>query len=385
MRIVYCISDHTPAGGTERTLSIQANYFVQKGYDVHIITTELPSSSKTAFDFSEKIQFHCLNINYEEVDNSTSLIKIFKRIQKGKVHKKRLTSLLCTLQPDFTISLFGHEVSFLYTINDKSLKIVQYHFSHHARLIELKSNGSSLFQKCFTLMKERRKQSFINYYDAFVVLTNEDAKTWKKISNIHVIPNAISFTPSVVSSCTNKQILSVGRLTTLKGYDILLQIWSKIANKYPEWHLHIYGKGEDYDKLKQIIQQLGIGNSVQIFPPTNNIIEKYIDSSIYVMTSRSEGFPMVLPEAMICGLPCVSFATSCGPSEIITQGEDGFIVPFGDTQGFCNKLKLLMDNEYLRRQMGEKAHSNIMRYSIDNIMKQWEMLFQQLSNRNSPT
>ena len=166
---------------------------------------------------------------------------------------------------------------------------------------------------------------------------------------------------------------------------MLLNAWNKIAHQHPDWELVIYGQGNDYNSLKSLINQYGIAHSVYIFPPTKDIIDKYINASIYVMSSRYEGFPMVLPEAMVCGLPCVSFDAPCGPSEIITQGEDGFVVPFGDIQGLADKLELLMDNENLRCQMGIKARSNIMRYSVDNIMKQWEELFLQLSNKKSST
>ena len=385
MRIVFCISDCSRAGGMDRTLSLQANYWVEHGNEVYIVTTEKPQNEKPAFQFSPQIKFYNLRIHYNDVNNSMSPIKILSRLYKGRVHKKRLNALLLTLHPDFTISLFEHELSFLHSVKDGSLKIVQYHFSRYSRSIDLQYNGTNIFHKWFSLIKEWRKQLLINYYDAFIVLTDEDAKAWQNMPNLYVIPNAISFIPPKTSTCLNKQVISVGRLTTQKGYDMLLNAWNKIAHQHPDWELVIYGQGNDYNSLKSLINQYGIAHSVYIFPPTKDIIDKYINASIYVMSSRYEGFPMVLPEAMVCGLPCVSFDAPCGPSEIITQGEDGFVVPFGDIQGLADKLELLMDNENLRCQMGIKARSNIMRYSVDNIMKQWEELFLQLSNKKSST
>lgn len=383
MNIVFCISDCSRAGGMDRTLSIQANYWAENGHEVHIVTTENPQNENPVFTFSDKIQFHNLEIGYNEVNDSISLVKILQRIQKGKVHKKKLNSLLQTLHPDFTISFFEHELSFLHSLKDGSLKIVQYHFSRHSRSIDLQFNGARFYTKCFALIKERRKQHLVNLYDAFVVLTHEDAKTWRKRENLYIITNALSFIPTQISNCLNKQIISVGRLTTQKGYDLLLAAWQKICYKYPDWQLSIYGQGKDHEYLQQIIQEHALGNSVHIFPPTKDIINQYINASIYVMSSRYEGFPMVLPEAMVCGLPCVSFAAPCGPSEIITQGEDGFIVPPEDIQGLAEKLELLMENENLRCEMGKKARSNIMRYSVDNIMQQWEKLFNNLLKSKS--
>lgn len=375
MRIVYCISDYSPAGGTERTLSIQANYFAQCGHEVHIIITEVPQQKEPAYKFSDKIKIHELNICYREVDNSTSPFKISDRIMKGRRHKQMLEHLLCQLHPDFTVSLFGHEIAFLYRLKDGSRKVLQYHFSRYSRSIECRYNKTSLFQKMFTLFKEWRKRRFINEYDAFVVLTNEDAKCWKNIKNLHVIPNAISFIPENSSTCLNKQVISVGRLNVQKGYDMLLQAWSIVAGKYPDWRLVIYGQGEEHAKLQAMMQQYAIEGSVCIFPPTRDIVDKYVESSIYVMSSRYEGFPMVLPEAMACGLPCVSFMAPCGPSEIITQGEDGFLVPIDDIHELSEKLSILIADAHLRVKMGERARQNIMRYSVVQVMKQWERLF----------
>lgn len=198
------------------------------------------------------------------------------------------------------------------------------------------------------------------------------------IRNLYVITNAISFIPEKSSTCLNKQVISVGRLTVQKGYDMLLDAWSRVVSMHPGWKLVIYGKGDDYVKLQVIIQQYKLGDSVHIFPPTRDIVNKYLESSVYVMSSRYEGFPMVLPEAMACGVPCVSFDAPCGPAEIISDGEDGFITPLGDVQRLAEKLSLLMSDDDLRIKMGKNARRNVMRYSVDRIMKQWVDLFEAL-------
>lgn len=378
MKIVYCIGDCSQGGGTERTISIQASYFAEHGHEVHIITEEIPEYKKNMYYFSDKIQIHNLDIGYRKVDNSISPLKIWERIKKGRKHKRRLEQLLCRLRPDFTISVFGHDTSFLYGINDGSRKVLQYHFSRYSRSIEFKYNGVSVFKKWFGLIKEWRKRKFINRYDAFVVLTKEDAKDWKNIRNLYVITNAVSFIPEKSSTCLDKQVISVGRLTVQKGYDMLLEAWNKVASEHPDWKLAIYGKGEDYVKLQAVIRQYRLDNSVHIYPPTRDIVDRYLESSVYVMSSRYEGFPMVLPEAMACGLPCVSFAAPCGPTEIISDGEDGFVTLLGNVQALADRLSLLMSDDALRIKMGKNARQNIMRYSKDRVMKQWIDLFGEL-------
>ena len=180
MKIVYCIFDCSSSGGTERALSLQANYFAGKGNEVHIVTTEKPSCKQNSYIFSDNISFHNLSINYREVDNSLSPLKIIYRIKKGHKHKQQLAKLLFALKPDFTIGMFGHDSSFLYKINDGSKKILEYHFSRYHRKIEFAS--AIFWKRWFALLREWRKCKFINKYDAFIVLTQQDAKNWKDIN-----------------------------------------------------------------------------------------------------------------------------------------------------------------------------------------------------------
>lgn len=378
MKIVYCIFDCSSPGGTERTLFLQANYFAEKGEEVHIVTTEKASHPQNSYYVSDNISFHNLNINYQEVDNSLSPRKIINRILKGYKHKKKLNELLISLRPDVTIAMFGHESSFLHKINDGSKKIIEYHFSRYHRSIEFAS--ASYWKKQFALFKEWRKCRFINRYDAFVVLTNRDAANWKQFKNIFVIPNALPFIPKETSNCENKKVISVGRLSPEKGYNTLIEAWKIVTSHHPDWELEIYGAGQEYDNLCSLIKKYSLTN-ISINSPVQNIDKKYIKSSIYLMTSQYEGFGIVLIEAMICGLPCISFDCPCGPSEIITNKEDGFLVPVNDTLALANKICLLIEHNDLRQKMGKKARQNVMRYSPDKIMKKWDMLFEILLNQ----
>lgn len=377
MKIVYCIPDCSYSGGTERTLSLQANYFAENGHEVHIVTTEKPYKAYNSYVFSDKIKFHNLSINYKEVDNLTSLSGIISKIKKNQVHFKKLTTLLTAIKSDFTITLYGHELSFLYKIKDGSKKIIEFHFSRYYKKIEC-SNNTSLLKKWFVFLKEWRKRYFIHNYDAFVVLTQEDAINWKKYKKTYVIPNAIPFVHIHTSNCQNKKIISVGRLTFQKGYDMLIEAWNMIANKYPEWEINIYGSGEEYSKLISKIEKYNLSNSLKIYPPVNDIKSKYIESAIYVMSSRYEGLPMVLIEAMSCGLPCISFACPCGPSEIIKNGDNGYIVPERNIRALADKMQILIENEKKRKEMGRRAKQEIACYSKEHVMSLWSNLFYSL-------
>ena len=378
MKIVYCIFDCSSSGGPERALSLQANYFAGKGNEVHIVTTEKPSCKQNSYIFSDNISFHNLSINYREVDNSLSPLKIIYRIKKGHKHKQQLAKLLFALKPDFTIGMFGHDSSFLYKINDGSKKILEYHFSRYHRKIEFAS--AIFWKRWFALLREWRKCKFINKYDAFIVLTQQDAKNWKDIKKLYVIPNALPFIPQQISTCENKKAISVGRLSPEKGYDLLIKAWKLVTERHPDWELEIYGDGQEKSKLYSIISEYSLSN-ISINAPIRNIEDKYTESSIYLMSSHYEGFGIVLIEAMACGLPCVSFNCPYGPSEILTDNENGFLIPINDIYTLADKVCILIEKEEMRKKMGHKAYIAAMQYSPIKVMKKWEKLFDDLKKK----
>lgn len=129
-----------------------------------------------------------------------------------------------------------------------------------------------------------------------MILTNKDAKNWEKLKNLYVIPNALPFISEITSTCDNKKVISVGRLSPEKGYDLLIEAWNLVALRHPDWILEIYGNGDEYDKLKSMITKYSLSKNISIHSSIANITEKYIESSIYVMTSHYEGFGIVLIE-----------------------------------------------------------------------------------------
>ncbi len=160
-----------------------------------------------------------------------------------------------------------------------------------------------------------------------------------------------------------------------------MQSWQKVHAKNPEWILEIYGKFDASEGVEILAKSLQIENSVHFFEPQKNIINNYLQSSIYVMSSRFEGFGMVLIEAMSCGIPCVSFDCPFGPSDIITNEEDGFLVENGNTNALAEKLNLLIEDTELRLKMGQRAKENVKRFLPENIMQQWDELFKLVAHQ----
>jgi glycosyltransferase involved in cell wall biosynthesis len=214
-------------------------------------------------------------------------------------------------------------------------------------------------------------------FDKFVVLTNSNKDEWNN-KNCVVIANPLSFYPEQSSSQENPKVIVVGTHSYNKGYDLLLQAWAKISIMHPDWSLNIYGKIDNDQTFVKLSEQLGTVNSVRFFSPISQIQEAYLDASIMVLSSRTEGFGMVLIEAMACGLPCISFDCPSGPGDIIDHNHDGYLLQNGNVDAMTQKIMLLIDDTTLRKKMGLLAKQNAKRYLPENILPEWDKLFKEL-------
>ena len=382
MKIVFCTSLTTTIGGMERVLSQRVNYLIDKyNYDIYIITTE-DSSKKikkqdSHFFFNPKIKIIDLSIKYNDLSQENNFIK---RKNKVKILKKKhlfeLNKIVSELKPDIIVSLGCMERFVVYKIDYQCKKILEHHISKKVFTGEI-GFKNIFIEKLKVVYRNYREKRLINKYDKFLVLTEEDKKDWND-ERIKVIPNPLPFYHEEFSKCESKKIISVGRLDSQKGYDILIDVWNIISKKYPDWILEIYGEGPERENLQNKINKLGLEKSFLLKGAVKNIQDKYLESSIYVMSSRYEGMPMVLLETMACGLPAVSFDCPCGPKDIIRDNEDGFLVSFGNIEQMAEKIEeLILDGEK-RKLFGKNARKNIQRYSQDKIMNQWKELFEEL-------
>jgi len=221
-------------------------------------------------------------------------------------------------------------------------------------------------------MMERLAQKF----SRFVVLTEANKQEWQSLKNIEVICNPLSFYPEKTSTCTTKTVICVGKISYQKGQDLLVSAWDQVWKKHPDWKLELYGyANEDFLTTDALTQK-----NIHHFLPEKNIMEKYLHSSIYVMSSRYEGFGMVLIEAMACGVPCISFNCNYGPADIISAEIDGIVVDKENTTILAREIVRLIENESLRKEMGENAKRNVERFLPVKIVQQWDDLFKSLVN-----
>ena len=212
--------------------------------------------------------------------------------------------------------------------------------------------------------------------DRFVVLTHEDRNSLPELSNVKVIPDPLSFSPKTQSTLDRKRVMAVGRYTYQKGFDLLLQAWAEVEKKCVDWELVVFGDG-DRDAYHSLATELSLQHC-SLKGPTTDIETEYLRSSLFVFSSRFEGFGMVLIEAMACGLPVVSFACPCGPRDIISDGIDGLLVDNGNVKDLAEKLIYMIEHPEERQRMGKNAVKKAECYKMDYLAKDWQQLFESL-------
>lgn len=359
MKLLYITNGINGAGGLERVLSIKASYLADK-YDYDITILSLNEDKINPFyQFSKKIRLLSISVNGNA----------FQYMLK---YRNGIKNVIQQVKPDvISVCDDGLKGFFIPKIINTKAKIV--YERHVSKLIEGKSNDGYI-----SSLKVRAKWRLMSLlatgFSKFIVLTEGNRKEWTSLNNLEVIPNPLSFYPSQSSLLDSKKVICVGKISYQKGQDLLVKAWDSVYEKYPEWKLELYGYAND-----DFLNVSGLSKkNIYYFPPERKIMEKYLGSSIYVMSSRYEGFGMVLTEAMACGVPCVSFDCHHGPADIINDGEDGFLIQPESINEMTEKLLLLIENKELRKSMGAKAKENVKRYSQHEILKQWDELFKTL-------
>ena len=373
LKIVYCTPALYMAGGVERVLTLKANYFAEHfGYDITIILTE-GKDKPLFYPLSDRIKIVNLDVNFEELWTCSFVKKVFVYLSKQRIFKKRLTAELMRIRPDITVSLLRREINFINDIKDGSKKIGELHVNR-ANYRNFEEGDANFIKNLFAKFWMRSLVSHLKQLDKFIVLTEEDKASWTELSNVEVIPDPLAFDVAEVSPLKAKRVIAVGRYVYQKGFDLLLQAWAKIEKQFPDWELAIYGMG-DRSPYENLAKQLGVDmNRCHLNGSTQNIRKEYLESSLFVFSSRFEGFGMVLIEAMACGLPVVSFDCPCGPKDIVSHDEDGLLVPSGDIEKLANAMSQLMDSYELRHQMAKNAIGNVRRFQIDEIADRWQIL-----------
>lgn len=379
MKIYYIYTALVTKGGADRVIAEKANWLAEHGHEIAIIT-DTQMGREPVFPLSPKVRLIDLAVDFSQEYGHGFLVRIWMYYKLMRQYRRMVTDVLMKDRPDIVISTLGRDISFITKIKDGSIKIGEAHTTKHFirnfHLLEQRNVIFKYLTKFFRWHMDRQ----VNRLDALVVLTSQDEHDWGDKIPIYVIPNSFPFYPDKPSLCENKQAIIVGRYNSAKGYNYLIDAWKIVYQKHPDWIINIFGSGEYEDRVRKQIQDHGLQDVVIMNNPIDHIMEEYLKSSIYVMSSVFEGFAMVLLEAMSCGLPCVSFDCPYGPRNVITDGEDGILVEYLNSQALADNICKLIENEELRKRMGRQGRHNVLRFSRETIMPQWVELFKSLTN-----
>lgn len=377
MKIVYYLPSLVVSGGIERIITFKANYFAEhfEDYDITIITSE-QMGENPYFALSSKVKQIDIDVPIDRPYTQSRLKKYVAYPYRYYLFKRRLSKSLKMLNADIFISTMRRELNFINDLKDGSIKIGEFHVTRFAYGSEAIHSVNFITKRIKSYLANRFITN-LSRLRKVIILTHEGSLEWPELHNIEVIPNPI---PTLVinkrSNCLGKKVIAVGRYTPEKGFDILISAWKKVAEKYSDWSLNIYGEGELKESYQKQIDELGLNESCFLKPPVKNIYDKYIESSILVLSSHDEGFGMVIIEAMSCGLPVVSFSCPCGPKDLIENGINGILVKNGDGEELANQICHLIEKPEMRKKIAEQAYISSKKYYMENIAASWKNLFE---------
>lgn len=363
MKLLYITNGITGSGGLERVLSVKASHLAEGlGYDVHIL--RLNEGEKVPFyAFSPKVTLHSIVVGGNAGRYLQSYIQ-------------GVQNIVDQLQPEvISVCDDGLKAFFLPLFLGRQRPIM---YERHASVnLNFRKKRAGIIANFKNKISYWLMQRLASNFKAFVVLTQGNLKEWRS-DNLKVIGNPLSFYPKESAKLNEKKVIVVGSHGYNKGFDLLLEAWVLVTHKYPEWELSIFGKIDTQRTYINYAKKLQVTETVSFSEPVENIQNKYLNSSILVLPSRSEGFGMVLIEAMACGVPCISFDCPHGPADIISDGEDGLLVKNGDVKALASAIIDLIENFDKRIALGSRAQFSAEKYLPKKIVKQWDGLFQSL-------
>jgi glycosyltransferase involved in cell wall biosynthesis len=371
MKLLYICDALAVYGGLERVLIEKANWLVEHGgFEVCLLTVNQGSHS-VCFPLYYGVTHEDLDIRFYEQYRLPFWRRFFKNRHLNHLFRERLARKIQEYTPDVIISTRLEYIRDVIRIKG-TIPLV---FESHSSCLASRFDGDGLLRRFHVWCL----QQAVKKADMTVALTKGDAEEWRKLTpKVCVIPNIVHLNESgLYSDCTSKSVIYVGRFSKQKDIGSLLRIWNLIHQRHPNWNLHIYGGyGEEQNALLDEIKQMSA--NIFVYEPTSDILEKYKESSILLLTSQYEPFGLVLPEAMSCGLPVVAFDCPYGPADIINDGIDGFLIKNRDIGDYVAIVCLLLDNVRLRNKMGKAGILSSRRYDVDQIMPKWQYLFEKL-------
>lgn len=379
MKLLYLIPHLYNSGGMERVLCQKANWLAKHtDWQITIATTEPTPESRSAcyFPLDSSIRIEELNIGFDADFSAPLPKKYIRHQQKMRAYKAALRELILREKTDLCISLGGKELAFLPEMPCRTM--AELHFAKNERLLRIQAHHSGWLWTLLGMVRVKQMERGMKRFDRFVVLTEADRMQWAEAgcTQATVIPNPCSLCSTELPEAEReKEVLAVGRLHPQKGYDRLLEAWKTAEAEMPDWRLTIVGEGPERGALEEQIRALGLKRAT-LTGAHNHIERDMRRASILALTSRYEGLPLAMIEAMWCGLPCVSMDCPHGPAELLANG-GGILTEDGNTKAFADALIRMMKDEALRLEEGRKAETFAQtEFSDSSIMQRWLQLIE---------
>lgn len=357
--IVFFIGDISRTAGTERVTTVIASALADQGFPIAILS--MNGGTTSGFPLHHSVKLFSLHMeersaNFSELAKYLALRRFILRENVRVI--VNVDALLCWYSIPASASL--------------RVKVVSWEHFHRA------INPGDLGQK---IRRRIGRWIAVRSANCVVTLTERDRRQYIAKENcrssIMVIPNPITLNPWSSKVNKHKRILAAGRLVPQKGFDLLIHAWSLIAKRNTEWRLQIVGSGPQGRELRELARELKVDNQIEFYEHSSHLEQYYLGASLFAMTSRFEGLPLVLIEAKKFGLPCISFDCACGPSEIIRDGVDGILIPDGDVPAMATGLEQLIQDEMLRLTYSNAAQKDT-RFDLEPITDLWLKLLKNL-------
>ena len=380
MNLLYCIPHLYNSGGMERVLTQKVNWLAaHTDYTIIIVTTEpTPTGmSDIYFPLDKRVKVVALNVDFNADYHKCLFPKWLGHTRRMRLYRQKLTDYILREKIDLCISLCGKEIAFLHQLPCRT--IAESHFAKEQRSQLLRANHSGWFWALLGRVRTWQLVRSVKRLERLVVLTETDKADWQQsgCTNVMSIPNPCILDGQKVSikSAKSKTILAVGRLHEQKGFDLLLQAWQPIEKTYSDWSLRIVGEGPKRAELEAQIESQGL-KRVVLAGTTNDVLSEYAAASLYILSSRYEGLPLSLIEAMWSGLPCIAFDCPQGPAELLAE-DRGWLVPNVDITALTAQIAYALSHpeEALKRAQKAQIFAQTT-YSEAAIMPQWVQLIE---------
>ncbi|HEX8103030.1 MAG TPA: glycosyltransferase family 4 protein [Solirubrobacteraceae bacterium] len=394
MKIRLLMENAFVGGGTSRTVSVTASALAERGHDVELVSLFRRRKNPMFPPYDERVRITVLVDEYR-MKHGNSLwkargeaYKLASRRGTTIGHRSDYRSLKWNSWSDYALKRWLARVNDGILVGTRpNINLVIARFARPGPVLVAQDHVN------FETYRPGIQKAIPRWYgrfDAIVTLTERNARDYEQIlaaspsegagPRILSIPNGV---PTEVgahrATLDEKVVVSLGRLAEQKGYDRLLPVWAKVAEQRPDWKLEIYGGGDSRDALQGQLEALGLAGRAELMGRTKEPFARLAEASLFVMSSRREGMPMVLLEAMGVGLPVVSYDCPTGPRELIEDGVDGYVVPDGDEDALAARMLELMDDRAKRAQFAEAARRKAAEYDVRALAARWERLFQELA------